>query len=214
MSLTGHAYLVAGMANAIDAVVAHLRENGIETAGNPDVSIRTYNQFLIDDARELTARASSKALRERRVFIIAASTFMNEAQNALLKTIEEPIAGTLFFLITPAPHSLLPTLRSRTQLLTLPHIAGPEGLIDAKRFLSSPPAERIEQLKPLLEKDEDDKRDLGNILMFLSSLERMLEKSPVESRQGLEAVYRARKYAGDKGSLLKPLLEQVALLVQ
>ena len=92
MSLTGHAYLVAGTESALGEVVAHLKKNGIEATGNPDVSIRTYNQFLIDDARDLSARASSKALKERRVFIIVASMFTGEAQNALLKTIEEPIA--------------------------------------------------------------------------------------------------------------------------
>ena len=210
---TGHAYLVAGTESAINGVIAYLRERGIEAVGNPDVSIRTYNQFLIDDARELTARASSKALRERRVFIIVASTFTGEAQNALLKTIEEPVAGTLFFIITPAPHSLLPTVRSRMQNLELGSVEE-KGIVDAGAFLKSAPGERILMLKPLLDKDEDDKRNIGSILTFLSSLERMLEKSPVQSRQGLEAVYRARKYAGDKGSLLKPLLEQVALLVQ
>src|SRR3989344_5842530 len=178
MSLTGHAYLVAGTESALGEVVAHLKKNGIEATGNPDVSIRTYNQFLIDDARELSARASSKALKERRVFIIVASMFTGEAQNALLKTIEE------------------------------------KGIVDAGVFLKSAPGERILMLKPLLDKDEEEKRDIGSILTFLSSLERMLGKAPVKSRQGLEAVYRARKYAGDKGALLKPLLEQVALLVQ
>ena len=64
-------------------------------------------------------------------------------------------------------------------------------------------------LKPLLEKDEDDKRDIGKIVAFLSALERALKRKP----EGLHAIYRARKYIGDKGALVKPLLEQVALLV-
>jgi hypothetical protein len=70
-------------------------------------------------------------------------------------------------------------------------------------------------LKPLLDKDKDDRRDLGAIITFLSSLERTLATvKPLEHvRAGLESVYRARKHVTDKGALVKPLLEQVALLV-
>jgi hypothetical protein len=39
----------------------------------------------------------------------------NEAFNALLKTLEEPPARTLFVLCTTAPEQLLPTIRSRCQ---------------------------------------------------------------------------------------------------
>lgn len=38
-----------------------------------------------------------------------------EAQNAFLKTLEEPPAGTLIILVTAEPGTLLPTIRSRTQ---------------------------------------------------------------------------------------------------
>lgn len=43
----------------------------------------------------------------------------DEAQNALLKTLEEPPAGSFFILITANPAALLPTTRSRCQLLML-----------------------------------------------------------------------------------------------
>jgi hypothetical protein len=69
-------------------------------------------------------------------------------------------------------------------------------------------------LKPLLEKDEDDRRNIGAIIAFLSSLEYTLSVHPYEKvREGLDAIYRARTYIGDKGALVKPLLESVALLV-
>lgn len=37
------------------------------------------------------------------------------AQNAFLKLLEEPSDGTRFLLVTHSPHTLLPTIRSRTQ---------------------------------------------------------------------------------------------------
>ncbi|MBE6375217.1 MAG: hypothetical protein E7050_02020 [Lentisphaerae bacterium] len=43
-----------------------------------------------------------------------------EAQNALLKTLEEPPAETTMILTTANPSALLPTTRSRCQLLSLP----------------------------------------------------------------------------------------------
>ena len=51
-----------------------------------------------------------------RVFIVEEATSMAPpAANALLKTLEEPPARTLFVLCTTAPEQLLPTIRSRCQ---------------------------------------------------------------------------------------------------
>ena len=53
---------------------------------------------------------------EVRVFLIEEATAMAPpAANALLKTLEEPPARTLFVLCTTAPEQLLPTIRSRCQ---------------------------------------------------------------------------------------------------
>jgi DNA polymerase-3 subunit delta' len=51
-----------------------------------------------------------------RVFIVEEATAMAPpAANALLKTLEEPPARTMFVLCTTAPEQLLPTIRSRCQ---------------------------------------------------------------------------------------------------
>lgn len=53
---------------------------------------------------------------DTRVFIVEEATAMAPpAANALLKTLEEPPARTLFVLCTTAPEQLLPTIRSRCQ---------------------------------------------------------------------------------------------------
>jgi len=53
---------------------------------------------------------------EVRVFVVEEATSMAPpAANALLKTLEEPPARTLFVLCTTAPEQLLPTIRSRCQ---------------------------------------------------------------------------------------------------
>lgn len=222
MRLVGNAHLVAGDAASIADVLALVRSEGIPTDGNPDMYVREYAHFGVDDARELRERADLSAQGERRVFVIATPLMTAEAQNALLKTLEEPRGNALFFIIVPSPETLLATLRSRMQRIEL---TGTDATspIDAGDFLAAEPARRLDMLKPLLEKNDDDlpargaqagRRDIAGIVMFLSSLERMLSSmSRTESREGLAAVYRARAYLADKGSLVKPLLEQVALLV-
>jgi len=207
--LVGSAHLVAGHADGIAGVLQLLARQGVNIQGNPDVYARQYARFGADDARELRERANLRGQNATsRYFIVATPTITTDAQNVLLKTLEEPPGGAVFFLITPAPQSLLPTLRSRMQVLALG--GEPEaGPVDAATFLAAAPEKRIEMLSPLLEKDEDDKRDLRPVLSFLAALETRLKKNP----EGLRALYSARKYLTDKGALVKPLLEQVALLM-
>lgn len=213
MAFVGNSHLVAGDATSIDAVLSLLRREGISTERNPDIYVRSYAHFGVDDARELRERADLSAQGERRIFILFAPVMTAEAQNALLKTFEEPPGDALFFLIVPAPETLLSTLRSRMQRLVL-DTGVHQGTVDERVFLSASQSVRLEMLKPLLEKGDDERRDISGIVLFLTALERVMEGVPRTSgKEGLEAIYRARSFMADKGSLLKPLLEQVALLV-
>jgi DNA polymerase-3 subunit delta' len=72
----------------------------------------------IDQVRTLVLARAAFAPHEGRakVFIIRrAEELSTSAANALLKTLEEPGRGTHFVLLSSAPDTLLPTIRSRTQ---------------------------------------------------------------------------------------------------
>lgn len=210
MELVGNTQLVAGGEEDVPLVLASLAQEGVAAQGDADLYVRAYARFGVEEARELRERALLRPVsRMRRMFVIAAPTLTSEAQNALLKTLEE--SNALFVFVTPSPYLLLPALRSRAQMLGISSL---RNVQDAERFLHAPPAERLELLKPLLEKDDEDKRDLRPILAFLSSLEHALgaRVQDAGAREGLESVYRARMYLADKGALVKPLLEQVALI--
>jgi DNA polymerase III delta subunit-like protein len=57
----------------------------------------------------------------RRAVVIADAEWLNlEAQNALLRTLEEPPPGTTFVLVTASPSGLAPTVRSRCQRVGFP----------------------------------------------------------------------------------------------
>lgn len=215
MELVGNVHLIAGNAEDIPDVLSYLRERGIETTGNPDLYVRHYRHFGIDEARELSERAVLHPVSSsRRTFLVAVDSMTAEAQNALLKTFEEPRGNALFIFLHPAPLMLLPTVRSRAQILSLPG-AKKQIPTDASKFLAASPTKRLDMLKPLLEKGDDDRRDTSALLSFLAALECALEKhiNNLQGREGLRAVYRARRHIGDRGALVKPLLEQIALLV-
>ncbi len=55
----------------------------------------------------------------RIIFIPEAHTLTSEAQNALLKLLEEPPLNTFFILTASSEQALLPTIRSRTQNLSV-----------------------------------------------------------------------------------------------
>ena len=73
----------------------------------------------IDQVRDAIERAAYRPFEgRRRVVIVDGAEAMNvEAQNALLKTLEEPPAASTFVLVTSKPDVLLPTVRSRCQRL-------------------------------------------------------------------------------------------------
>src|SRR6202162_1176364 len=54
-----------------------------------------------------------------RVYIFTQSSFMKEAANSLLKILEEPPEFATIFLLTENPGELLPTIRSRSMIVTL-----------------------------------------------------------------------------------------------
>ena len=72
-----------------------------------------------EQIRDLTAMLRTHSSVRRVVIINPANLMTESAQNALLKTLEEPNPNTHFLLITTAGTDLLPTIQSRCQQLTL-----------------------------------------------------------------------------------------------
>lgn len=70
----------------------------------------------VDQIRDFIALTNNKEVTDR-FFIIAPADVMNEsAQNAFLKTFEEPKDYCHFVLLTKQPSALLPTILSRAQI--------------------------------------------------------------------------------------------------
>jgi hypothetical protein len=71
--------------------------------------------ITVDSIRKLYELTKTKQPKGRVVIIDYAERMGKAAQNAFLKLLEEPGAGTHFMLLTHQPHELLPTILSRVQ---------------------------------------------------------------------------------------------------
>jgi DNA polymerase III subunit delta' len=77
-------------------------------------------ELAVDVIRDfLVARASNTSVQGvGKVFVVEEADLMTSAaQNAMLKTLEEPSGRTVIILLTDQPDCLLPTIRSRCQLV-------------------------------------------------------------------------------------------------
>ena len=115
-----HAFVIEAEAEeGIKVAQAWTREQlGMKVENNPDIVVLRYGLLSVEEARQVSNVATGAPfVGEHKVVIIAASRAYHEAQNSLLKLFEEPPAGTYLFLIMPSLGGLLPTLRSRVQVL-------------------------------------------------------------------------------------------------
>ncbi len=90
-----------------------------ESDMHPDIHFvhpeKDKKAILIKQIRELNQKLSLSSVEGgKKIAIIEPAGAMNEsAQNALLKTLENPTGDTMFFLLTETPGALLPTVVSR-----------------------------------------------------------------------------------------------------
>ncbi|WP_408890787.1 DNA polymerase III subunit delta' [Myxococcus faecalis] len=84
-------------------------------AGRSDFTGTPSRDLRVEQIRQLQERLALRGLESRRkVAILVSAQAMNvQAQNAFLKTLEEPPADTTLVLVASAMDKLLPTIRSR-----------------------------------------------------------------------------------------------------
>ncbi|GAB4370953.1 MAG: AAA family ATPase [Calditrichia bacterium] len=115
-----------------------------ELAANPYRRIKFpgKNTFIsIDTIRELKTEAKFKLYEgKKKIFIISQAEEMRpEAANALLKILEEPPQNLMLILTSSQFHRLLPTIRSRCQLIHFPPFPGDFILKLVHKYVPDPP---------------------------------------------------------------------------
>ena len=183
-----------------------------------DVSILTDDSFVrdeyfeklgINEARALVTQAHQRPAHSDFQYLVVRTDFITlEAQNALLKTLEEPPLSTKIIFVVPRDFIVIPTLRSRFNLSN----SGPQperkDNIEFDIFIKGSYKERLEQIDVAIKKKDlswqkEVKRGLINYLEITR-----LDDSTVLTK--LEFVTRNLL---TRGSSNKMLLEQAALVL-
>ncbi|HEX7374597.1 MAG TPA: DNA polymerase III subunit delta' [Steroidobacteraceae bacterium] len=99
----------------------------------------------VDQIRRLSELLGMTSMRSgyRVAVIEPAETMTVPAQNALLKTLEEPAPRTVLMLVTARPSGLLATLRSRCQRIEIPRPAPELALPWIETMVGGPVPERL-----------------------------------------------------------------------
>lgn len=200
-----HANIVVGETDCRDFVFDILKNDlGFETKGNPDFLMMESESFGIDDARGLEKWAAGKPLlSDTKVSFITALSLTHEAQNALLKVLEEPPLGTYIFIGIQNAGGLLPTFLSRVRILT----SAGESKIENKngKFARAGLKEKFAIIASLSKKE--NKNEMKELI---KSLEKEAYK---ENRNSLNHILTAKIFAGSRGSSPKMLLEWLACVL-
>ena len=196
-----HAYLIVGERGAV------LEE--LRSRFGSEAIYESYDSFNIAASRSLKERQSRKIeLGGRRFFILAIQSVTLEAQQALLKTLEEPNPGNHFFLVVSSAEIFLPTLRSRCQAIYLPFCrAASRQENKAKAFLVLPPEKRLGAAAELLSAADDGDSDA--IPSFLNDLE--LAVAP--DLKACTEIKRARGFLRQRATIPRLVLEHLALVL-
>ncbi|MEK7176065.1 MAG: hypothetical protein AAB695_01680 [Patescibacteria group bacterium] len=191
-----HAYLVVGEREAArSSLISFFKEQGVALIGSPDFFIFSEDVFGVSDARELNIAATGKAFGTRKIFFIAPERLTHEAQNALLKTFEDPYPDTHFFLVVREEALVLPTLRSRMQLMRLTNEANEAN--EAKKFLKLSLKDRLKFAKAFADNEKNLSEFLDELLLISKS----------------RRIYNLRLLSDDRGAAPRLILEHLALIL-
>ncbi len=178
----------------------------VPAANNPNFHIRTYATLDVEEARILRDLMSLGG-EGKRVLVIGAQSVGREAQNALLKIVEEPGEDVIFAFRVPQG-SFIPTLLSR--LSEIEFETKKKDVSDADAFLKANGVARSK----LIEKIVKDK-EKQTAYELVCDIESILKSNMRESatRAALEEIAAMRSYLMDPSASIKMILEHLALVV-
>ena len=200
-----HANLLIGTPEEAESYLRSLCDSwGVRLPNNPDFFAFKMETFGIDEARKLKLLSARKAVTTKKIFLITPTRLTLEAQNALLKTFEDPFPNTLFFLGVREENLVIPTLLSRMQIIRTRGGNVAAGA-EAEKFLSLSVKNRLLFAKSFADEEK-------SLPIFLDSLLFLLRKQK-EKKDLLKNVYNVRRFVRDSAVTPRLIIEHLALVL-
>ena len=207
-----HAYVCYGE-GGVKRATALGKTLGLQE-GDQDLILLSYTLFSVDDARSLQDVVRTTSLSGNKLIILSISRIFHEAQNALLKTFEEPPEGTTLVLCVPSEGMLLETLRSR--LIALETTEEEEEIGEV--FLKGNVTSRTKIIEGILTKAKKDDGELKQearteALLLAQSLVRTLhtKEKDKDTTKYLEDLHTFIPILHERSAPLKPILEHLLI---
>lgn len=219
-----HSYVVEGEPEILAyEIIRFLEDRGDIKHKSADVLCQVYESFTIDDSREIKEWNSRMGISDGKKICIIATKFINrEAEQALLKILEEPSESTHIFIVIPNTSLLLDTIISRTQVVKLGKDVSKEKRDLATRFIKANPKSRLEMVTQIIKdnKDEDNSSALrGYVVSFINEIEKVIYEEWKKDRKdkklqfSLEEIEKNKNFLNIPGSSVKMILEHLALVI-
>ena len=126
-----HGYLFCGGAGTGKTTSARIFANMINNGQGEPIELDAASNNSVDDIRRITEQAQTKSLNsEYKVFILdEVHSLSNQAWQAMLKTLEEPPAKSIFIFCTTNPEKIPATILSRVQRYNFQRISQ-KGIVE------------------------------------------------------------------------------------
>lgn len=217
-----HSYIIEGDPENDPLLLREFfKQRGEITENSPDIFWQVYNSLTIEDSHLIKEWHSKKKIIDPKKICILGAKFINhEAEQSLLKILEEPAVDTHFFLIVPNTSLLLDTIKSRAQIIKIETGGDKEEIVD--KFLKMNISGRLDFVSKLIkEKDKDE--NSGNLrfeaMNFINGIEKIIYQKFKKDKGGgnsvfiLEELQKSREYLGKPGASVKMILENLALII-
>lgn len=210
-----HANIILGKGDCRDFVYSILSEKlNFNVYKNPDFLFFSSESFGILDARNLEKWSIGKPLSgNTKVYLLVTNSITLEAQNALLKVLEEPPCGTYIFIGIENLGNILPTFLSRVRVLNLT-LGNTEKSADekdelktAEKFLESNIKDRLSTIRSFAK--GESKSEMINLIKNLEDVAYRKNLDP----KNIKNILTAKIFASARGSSPKMLLEWLSNVV-
>jgi len=219
-----HSYVIEGEPeNTGVLLLEFLKEKGLIDESNSDLLFQTYEAFTIADSGEIKDWYSRSGISNNKRICIIATKFINtQAEQTLLKILEEPKDNMHFFVILPDASILASTILSRVHVLKIEKLEDIDLQKKVNSFLKLTPKERVAMVA-LIVKENKDENNSGKLRSYATSFVNELEKIyyqkfKKENRNNqikfaLEELQKSRGYLSSSGASVKMILEHLALVL-